>query len=145
LFEKVKIMKLKRLTTFGLLTFAFLLLTSSPAWSNDRVLVINDSTLPVPVTGTIGASMSGAAHEANSQVTATGTAGTLIIARATRVGCLIKNTDASITVYIGAATVTAANGMPLKAGESVVVSAQTLIQVISASGSPVVAVFDEYN
>lgn len=87
----------------------------------------------------------GAAHEANSQVTASTSAATLIAARATRRSCLIKNTDATITVYIGAATVTAGNGMPLKAGESVSISAVTLVQVIAASGSPVVAVFDEYD
>ena len=95
--------------------------------------------------GAVTPSATGAAHQANSQVSATTTAGTLIVARPTRRSCLIRNTDASITVYIGAATVTTGNGMPLKAGESTVVTAITLLQVIAASGSPVVAVFDEYD
>lgn len=89
--------------------------------------------------------ITGAARQANSQVTASTTAGTLIVARATRRGCLIRNLDATISVYIGAATVTSSNGMLLKAGESVVVSGVTLYQVIAASGSPVVAVIDEYD
>lgn len=81
----------------------------------------------------------GAANYANGQVTATTTAGTLKTATATRRSIMIKNTDAAITVYIGAATVTAANGVPLKAGESIAVDTTALIQVISASGTPVVA------
>lgn len=97
-------------------------------------------------TGALNSSSSlGAANQANSQVATSTSAATLVIARPTRVGCLVKNTDATITVYIGKATVTSANGMPLKAGESVVVTAQTLIQVIAASGTPTVAVFDEFN
>lgn len=98
--------------------------------------VIGGSANPAPV---------GAAHEANSQVATSTTAGTLVIARPTRVSCLVRNIDTTITVYIGGATVTTANGMPLKPGESVVVTAQTLWQVIAASGTPAVAVIDEYN
>lgn len=108
--------------------------------------VINSNAHPIPVniiTG--GLTATGTAHEANSQVTASTTAGTLIVARATRRGCLIRNLDAAISVYIGAATVTSSNGMILTAGESVVVSGVTLYQVIAASGSPVVAVMDEYD
>lgn len=90
-------------------------------------------------------STAGAAHEANSQVTASTSAGTLVIARPTRRTCLVRNTDAAINVYIGGATVTNANGMILKPGESTVITAVTLWQVIAASGSPVVAVVDEYD
>ena len=93
----------------------------------------------------VNQAVQGALHHANSQVTTSTTAGTLIIARGTRTSCLIRNLDATISVYIGSATVTSANGMLLKAGESVVVTDKTLLQVIAASGAPVVAVFDEYN
>lgn len=124
---------------------ALIFLLSVSCAFGQNVLVTNPPSKPIPITGTITASMGGAAHEANSQVATSTTAGTLIIARPTRVGCLIKNLDATITIYIGAATVTSANGMPLKAGESVVVTAQTLYQVIAASGTPTVAVLEEFN
>jgi hypothetical protein len=124
-------MKLKLI----ILSFAALL----GSVSAQNVNVVNPVTMPVPIWGARGA-----LHEANSQVTTSGTAGTLIIARPTRISCLIRNLDSSISVYIGAATVTTANGMLLKAGESVVITATTLVQVIAASGTPTVAVFDEY-
>jgi hypothetical protein len=88
--------------------------------------------------------VTGPANVAVSQVTATTTAATLAGARATRCSLVIKNTDAAITVYVGPATVTSGNGMPVKAGESLAVSWVGLVQVISASGSPVVAIWDEY-
>lgn len=88
--------------------------------------------------------MKGAANVSVGQVTA-GAAATLVVARPTRRGVLIKNLDTSLTAYIGPATVTAANGLELKAGESVVVSWTGLIQRFAASGSPVVAFWDEYD
>jgi hypothetical protein len=109
--------------------------------------LLNSISVNTGTSGTVNATFSavGAAHQANSQVTASNVAGTLIAARPTRRSCLIRNMDTSITVYLGAATVTSANGMQLKAGESVVVTAITLLQAIAASGSPVIAVFDEYD
>jgi hypothetical protein len=86
----------------------------------------------------------GAANVTVSQVTATTSAGTLAVARPTRRSLVVKNTDTAITVYIGPATVTSGNGMPVKAGESLAVSWVGLVQVISASGSPVIALWDEY-
>lgn len=109
--------------------------------------ITNDSTHPVPITGTIAANSTaqGAANYANGQVTATGTAGTLLAARTTRRSAVFVNTDTSITVYIGKATVTSANGLPLKAGQSISIDSNQLIQVISASGSPVVAYMETYD
>jgi hypothetical protein len=78
-------------------------------------------------------------------VTASGTPGTLVAARATRRYVTIKNLDAAISVYVGAATVTAGNGMPLKAGESVSLDCTVLVQVLAASGSPVVAFIEVYD
>lgn len=77
------------------------------------------------------------------QVTTSNIAGTLVGANSTRRRCLIKNTDTSITVAIGPATVSMTTGMLLKAGESMEVTATALIQVIAASGSPVVVYSDE--
>ena len=93
----------------------------------------------------VGKAVPGAIQAAPSQVTASITASTLVIARKTRTSCLVRNTDATISVYIGTATVTSANGMILKAGESVVITGQNLWQVIAASGSPVIAIIDEFN
>lgn len=87
----------------------------------------------------------GAANIATGQVAASTTAATLVAARATRRGVLIKNLDAAIKVYVGPATVTAANGMELKAGESFVVDWTGLIQVIAASGTPAVAYLETYD
>lgn len=98
----------------------------------------------VPVSMTGNSTNVAATNMVTGQVTA-GAAGTLVIARATRRIVTIKNTDAAITVYIGPATVTAGNGMPLKAGESISVRWVGLVQVLAASGSPVVAYLDEYD
>lgn len=89
--------------------------------------------------------LKGAANNAVSQVASSTTAATLAIARATRRSITIKNTDAAITVYVGPATVTAGNGMPLKAGESISKTWVGLVQVIAASGTPTVAIDDEYD
>jgi hypothetical protein len=95
--------------------------------------------------GDVTVSQAGAANAAGSQVAASTTAGTLVVARATRRTCLVRNLDAAITVYIGPAGVSVNNGMPIRPGESVVVSAVTLWQVIAASGAPIVATLDEYD
>jgi hypothetical protein len=87
----------------------------------------------------------GAANYANGQVTASTTAATLKAANSTRRSIAIKNIDSAITIYVGGATVTASNGMPLKAGESISIDTTALIQVIAASGSPVVAYFETYD
>jgi hypothetical protein len=91
------------------------------------------------------AAQPGAVNSANSQVTASGSAATLAVARATRRRLLVKNTDTSLTFYVGAATVTSANGMPLLPGESVELRGQILYQIIASSGSPVAAIVDEYD
>jgi hypothetical protein len=95
------------------------------------------TTLPVKITG--------AATMANGQVTASTSAATLVASRATRRSVTIRNTDTSISVYIGIAAVTAGNGMLLKPGESISIDFTGLIQVIAASGSPVVAYMETYD
>lgn len=116
-------------------------------------------SLPVTVMNTIAAiitsisqtinvavmALRGAANMANGQVTTSTTAATAVAARATRRSVTIKNTDTSITVYIGIATVTSSNGMPLKAGESISIDTTALVQVIAASGTPVVAYVETYD
>lgn len=86
-----------------------------------------------------------AAQMVTGQVTTSTTAGTFVIARATRRTVLLKNLDTTIKVYYGPATVTTGNGMELKPGESREVGTVGLIQVIAASGTPIVAYEDEYD
>jgi hypothetical protein len=52
-------------------------------------------------------------------------------------GLLIKNVDATLAVYVGGSTVTAADGFPLAAGESVSLdlNAGTVVWVVSAGSS----------
>jgi pyridoxine/pyridoxamine 5'-phosphate oxidase len=90
-------------------------------------------------------SVQGAANLVSTRTAASTAAATLVAARPTRRRVVIKNLDATITVYVGPATVTAANGMELKAGESLVLTWVGLIQVIAASGTPAVHTCDEWD
>jgi len=112
-------------------------------------VVVNEDT-PLPVTSAAPAAGStslntGALNLTSSQVALSTTAGTIAIARATRRSVLIRNLDTAINVYVGPATVTAANGMLIKPGESVPYTWIGLIQGIAASGTPSVAIADEYD
>jgi hypothetical protein len=86
-----------------------------------------------------------AGNVANSQVTATGSAATLLAARATRRYALIRNLDNTLSGYAGATTVTSANGMRIDAGESKRWDSTALCQIIAPSGGPVFAVEDYYD
>lgn len=109
--------------------------TYSPAYTaGDAAALAVDKTTGALITSKIGGKTL-----ANGQVATSGTAGTLVAANLTRRSVTVKNLDTTITVYIGVATVSAANGMPLKAGESISVDTTALIQVIAASGTPTVA------
>jgi hypothetical protein len=127
------------------------LLTISALAQGPNVNVVNPTARPVPVNivagggGTVTAVATGAPNQASGQVTASTTAATLIAARTTRRSVLVRNLDSTISVYVGPATVTSANGMLLKAGESVPLDTRALIQVIAASGSPVVAFYEVYD
>lgn len=113
-----------------------------PVTDNAGSLTVDGS---VSISGTVTTARTGAANMANGQVTTSNVAGTLVAARATRRYVTIKNLDASITVYIGIATVTSANGLPLLAGESVSLDFVGLIQVIAASATPTVAYVEVYD
>jgi hypothetical protein len=104
-----------------------------------------DQTTPGTTNGVQVNAVKGAANVAVAQTTTSTSAATLVAARATRRGVYIRNFDTSISVYIGPATVTSSNGMLLKAGESIFLTWVGLIQVIAASGTPVVGTVDEYD
>lgn len=65
--------------------------------------------------------------------------------RAGRTRIIIKNTDASITITIGTGAVTSTTGIPLVAGESMTLFTKADIWAISASGTPTVAFYEEFN
>ena len=81
----------------------------------------------------------------NGQLTASTTAQRLAQRRNTRRRLVIKNTDSSITVYIGKMGVSSTLGMSLLAGESISVMSTASVWVVAASGSPVVAWWDEFD
>lgn len=93
----------------------------------------------------------GAANLATSQVTSTGTAATLVTARATRRSVLITNledpaTESAKIAYVGPATVTTGNGYPILPGQSVPFTWVGLIQVIDdTTNHAVLAITDEYD
>lgn len=128
----------------GLLIFALLLPWVTNGHAQSNVMVVNPAARPVQVSSGV-ATFKGAANYANGQVTAGVTASTLVAARPTRRSVTIRNMDATISVYIGAATVSATNGFLLKANESVNVDSTALIQVIAASGTPIVAYLESYD
>lgn len=123
---------------FQSLIVATVLLFQASGLRADNTNVTNDLHHPVPVRWA-------ATFYDNNQVTAATSAKTLVIARLTRRAVTFRNLDATISVYIGNATVTSTNGFLLKAGESVTWNVTGLVQVIAASGSPVVAYEDEYD
>ncbi len=86
-----------------------------------------------------------AANTACSQVAASGSAATLIAARATRRKALLRNLDTALSFYIGVATVTSANGMLVQALESIVWESPLLCQIIAPSGAPICAIIDYYD
>lgn len=97
--------------------------------------------------GTVGiTTFKGAANIAVAQITATGTAATLVVARATRRSVLFRNTHATASCWIGPATVTAANGFKLGPGESCPFTWVGLLQIIDDGAThPVVHIADEYD
>lgn len=92
----------------------------------------------------VSAEAAGAPHIANGQVATSVTSAELIAARKGRGRVIVKNLDASITVYIGTGTVATTTGMPLLAGESIALLTAAAINGRSASGTPSIAYIEEY-
>lgn len=88
----------------------------------------------------------GAANLITSQVTSTGSAATLAIARSTRRSVLFTNTHDTASVRIGPVTVTAGNGQILGPRESCPFTFIGLFQVIDDGATHcVICVADEYD
>lgn len=87
----------------------------------------------------------GAASLAATQNALSTTAEAIFAARPTRTRAVVKNIDSSITVYVGEAdTVTSSTGMSLLAGESISLFTTAAVYAIAASGTPTVALLEEY-
>lgn len=87
-----------------------------------------------------------AAHLANGQAIAGVESGALVAARASRRSVVIRNLHATDTVYVGAGTVSAANGFPLKAGESIPIDSVVAINGIrSGSADITIAYLESYD
>lgn len=60
-----------------------------------------------------------------------------------RTRAVVKNIDASITVYVGDEQMTSSTGMPLTAGESITLHDTNAIWAVAASGTPSVRLLEE--
>lgn len=101
---------------------------------------INAVAVKIQRVGEIGSSA-----VAIARVTPTTTAATLIAARETRKRLIITN-NSNVTVYVGPATVTTANGYPIPVGYTLVLYTTALVQAIVASTAAAdVAVTEEYD
>lgn len=107
------------------------------------MILVNQGALSFG-TDSVTAVVTGAANLVTSQPTPAITATTLAIARPTRTSCTIINVG-STQVYVGPATVTAANGILLAPGASIDLTYVGLIQGISIGSTGLCHVADEYN
>lgn len=80
---------------------------------------------------------------ATGQAALSTTAAQVIAANTARHTVLVRNNDASISIYVGASGVTSATGLLLKAGESVEITTTAAVFAVSASGTPTVSYFAE--
>ena len=84
------------------------------------------------------------ANYVNGQQTSTGTAATLLSARQTRIKATIRNQDAANSVWVGATTVTTANGVLIKAGESRDFFGAPILQIIDNGAAHAVVDYIDY-
>lgn len=92
------------------------------------------------------ASVPGAAFGGVSQNTLSTTAEKILSDRPTRKSALILNTDATISVYVGTnSSVSSSNGFVIKAGASLSVTAGIEWWAVAASGTPVIAIIEEWS
>lgn len=114
------------------------------AWTSGTITVIAVASLgegqnapgPLPT---------GSTTLGNGQATAGAASGALVAARVGRKSVTVRNIHATESCYIGAGTVSAANGMLLKALESVALTTTAAINGIRAGSTDVtVAYLEEY-
>ncbi len=81
---------------------------------------------------------------ANGQVAPTASPGTLVAARDTRKRVVFLNIG-TVPVYVGIATVSTSNGLPIAVGASLTLYTGALVQAVTASGTGNVAYIEEYD
>ena len=100
---------------------------------------------PLPVTIISQVQPVGATNVVTGRAAPTNSAATLVASRATRTRLTMVNRG-SVSVFVGPATVTTANGVELKPGESMTFNmAGTTLQGITASGTGNIHYWEEYN
>lgn len=84
--------------------------------------------------------------EITQVATATTDGGTQVLAaKNSRIRAVFKNVDSSITIYLGTGTVSSSTGMPLLAGESITLHTRAAVKALAASGTPSLAIVDEFD
>lgn len=72
------------------------------------------------------------------------TAEIVLAARPQRIQAILLNTDASITMYVGDASVDSTY-FPLKGGASMTLTTTAVVYAVAATGTPTLAIFEEFN
>jgi len=88
----------------------------------------------------------GASQWDTAQVALNSSTATLVLAaNATRRSAIVSNMSATINIFVGPSTVTAANGQIIPPGSSLTIPITAAIYAISASSTPSVSVAEAFN
>jgi hypothetical protein len=118
--------------------------TTPPATGTDYGLRVHADLGSAPIA--VDQVLTGAAFfTPGQQVLNASTATLLMAARPTRRCALVTNSDATITIYVGNAGVTASTGQPIKAGNSLTMPITGAIYAIAASGTPTAGFSEAYD
>lgn len=85
----------------------------------------------------------GAPFFASSTNALSGTAEVVLAARPNRMAAILRNTDASITIYVGDSSVDSTY-FSLPAGASLALTTTAAVYAVAASGTPTLAIWEEY-
>lgn len=69
----------------------------------------------------------------------------ILSARGSRTRALVRNTDGSISVYIGGSGVTSSTGFEIPAGDSVSIHTTAAVSAVADSGTPTIHILEEFN
>lgn len=86
----------------------------------------------------------GARQFASSTNALSTSAESVLAARPTRISAILLNIDAAITMYVGDASVDSTY-FPLRPGASMTVTSTAAVYAVAASGTPTLAIYEEYN
>lgn len=85
----------------------------------------------------------GATSFASSTNTLSVTAEVVLAARPNRIAAILRNIDASITIYVGDSAVDSTY-FSLPAGASISLTTTAAVYAVAASGTPTLAIWEEY-